>query len=130
MNPKRGSSFDFDPYKGPPAARLLAVLIIGLLFAWLLRTGDEAQVAQFHRDPAKYAARMDRIAQHGLAFDIVTAFLVVTAIVFAVDGLTTLFGRWLREREHPGNGTPPPDSHHSARVDALLGASTREPPEG
>lgn len=130
MSATQKSSFEFDPYKRPPAARLLAVLAVGLLFAWLLRTGDRSQVAQFHRDPAKYAARMDRIAQHGLAFDIIAALLVVTAIVFAVDALTSLFSRWLTEREHPGKGSPGPDSHSSARADALLGASTPEPPEG
>src|SRR4051812_37117701 len=91
----------FDPYKRPPAARLLAVLTVALLIAWMLHGGDRRQIMQFHRDPAKYAARLESIARHGPAFDIVVALMVVTVIVFAVDGLTSLFGRWLTEREQP-----------------------------
>lgn len=122
-------AIEFDPYKRPPAARLLAVLAIGSLLAWLMRTGDRSQVAQFHKDPAKYAARLEKIAQHGAAFDVAVSLLVVTAIVFAVDGLTSLFGRWLTEREHPGNAKAHPPYHASTRADALLGTSETPPPQ-
>jgi hypothetical protein len=129
MSANQRTPFGFDPYKRPPAARLLAVLIISLLLAWLLRTGDRSQLAQFHRDPAKYAAQMDRIARHGLAFDIIASLMVVTAIVFAVDAVTSLLGRWLTAREHRGDGDAEDASHASARADALLGPSAPTPPE-
>src|SRR3954464_11008864 len=99
MSAKARRPFQFDPYKRPPAARLLAVLTIGLLLAWMLRGGNSTQASQFHRDPAKFAARMEKIAHHGFGFDIVVALLLVTIIVFTVDGLTSLYARWLTERE-------------------------------
>jgi hypothetical protein len=130
MSANQRTQLGFDPYKRPPAARLLAVLIISLLLGWLLRTGDRSQLAQFHRDPAKYAAQMDRIARHGLAFDIIASLMVVTAIVFAVDAVTSLLGRWLTERELPKQSAEEPAAHPPMRADALLGSSTAPPLEG
>jgi len=129
MSDKPRGSFEFDPYKRPPAARLLAVLTVGLLIGWMVHGGDRHQLAEFRRDPAKFAARMDRMSQHGAAFDVVIALLIVTAIVFAVDGLTSLFGRWLTEREQPKDASPAPDSQPSKRASALLGPPPPPPSE-
>ena len=103
-------ALEFDPYKRPPAARLLAILVTGGLLAWVMRAGTRAQNARYEKDPEKFYRTIAAASHRSPVFDAVIAIILVTVIVFAVDALTSLFGRWLRERgEDPGaSGNPSP----------------------
>lgn len=94
-------AIEFDPYKRPPAARLLAILVTGALFAWLLSSDEHSQAEMLRRDPQKYYKHLAELSHHSPMLDFVIGVILITIIVFVVDGLTSLFGRWLKERQTP-----------------------------
>jgi Cu/Ag efflux pump CusA len=99
-------ALDFDPYKRPPAARLLAILVTGALFAWLVSGGEKAQADLIRRDPQTYYKHLAAISHRSPMVNFVIGVIVITIIVFIVDGLTSLFGRWLKERQIPPDTLP------------------------
>lgn len=112
---------EFDPYKRPPAARLVAILVTGGLLAWVMRAGTRAQNARYQKDPEKFYRTVAAASHRSPVFDAVIAIILVTVIVFAVDALTSLFGRWLRERTE--NCPVSPDKSADTRAGAMLGGS-------
>jgi hypothetical protein len=101
-------ALEFDPYKRPPAARLLAILATGALLGWLVSSGGSEQADLIRRDPQTYYKHLAAITQRSPMGNFVIGIIIVTIIVFVVDGLTSLFGRWLKEREAPPSTDTPP----------------------
>ena len=99
-------ALEFDPYTRPPAARLLAILATGALFAWLVSGGESQQADLIRRDPQTYYKHLSAMTHRSPMVNFVIGVIVVTIIVFIVDGLTSVFGSWLKERQTPPSSTP------------------------
>lgn len=79
-------------------SRFLAVVVICIPLAWFSSAHDQQSLNQISANPAEYLQHARSLQHPSFLFHFILTLFMLGAVVFVVEGLAQLFGRWLPER--------------------------------
>ena len=99
------SKEDCEAMRISPLSRLIAVALLCVPLAWLYSSHAQRNLDQINSDPAGYLQHAKSLQHPSFLHWFFLLLFVLAAIVFIIEGLAHLVGRFLPERrERSGDG--------------------------
>jgi hypothetical protein len=87
-------------------SRFVAVVLICVPLAWFNAGHAQVTLDQISANPAEYLQHTKSLQHPSILYHFVLMLILLSAVVFVVEGLAQLLSRWLPEKKG-GPGAPP-----------------------
>jgi uncharacterized membrane protein len=84
--------------KASSLSRFLAVLFLCIPLAWFYSHHAQRSLDQINASPAEYLQHARSLQHPSYLYNFILMLFLLGAVVFVVEGIAELIGRWLPER--------------------------------